>query len=90
MKARLVEDVNFERGQDPKEAMDIGMEKPTKKDIVYFLVDDENWDDVELFVNDLLDRIYNKYPVANSVLAMDAIKDVIRESLDNWYQTTQE
>ena len=96
MRAKFIkEQQEFERGQDPKEAMGIGMEKPTMDQIIDVLisgdVSDEVWEGIERFVNEeLLDRIYMRYPNADTQKVKDAIQIVIKEVLDTWEQTTMD
>lgn len=88
MRARRVnEQQDFERGQDPKKAMDIGYSVPNVGEIMDFLIIDENFEHIDIFVNELLDTIYREYPKAKPEDAMRAIENVVIEALDNWYQT---
>ena len=84
---RVNEDVNFQRGQDPKEAMDIGYPVPNVGEIMDLLVMDEHFEPIDRFANELLDIIYMEYPNAKPEDAMRAIENVLSEALDNWYQT---
>ena len=95
MRAKLVEQQEFERGQDPKRAMDIGIPPPSMDQIIDVLISgdasDEVWEGIERFVNEeLLDRIYMKYPNADTQKVKDAIQIVIKEVLDTWEQTTMD
>ena len=88
MRAKTVnEEVNFERGQDPKRSMDIGIPPPNVGEIMDLLVMDEHFEGIDIFANELLDVIYREFPTAKPQDAMRAIENVVSESLDNWYQT---
>lgn len=88
MRAKRVDEAqNFQRGQDPKRSMDIGYPVPNIGEIMDFLIIDENFEHIDIFVNELLDKIYKEYPTAKPEDAMRAIENVVIEALDNWYQT---
>ena len=88
MRAKTVnEEVNFERGQDPKRSMDIGIPPPNVGEIMDLLIMDEYFEEIDRQVNELLDVIYREFPTAKPEDAMRAIENVVAESLDNWYQT---
>lgn len=87
MRAKLVENQEFERGIDPKEAMDIGLKTPSYeqvRDAVY-----DQYEGLELFINDyILDHVFKKFPKARPSdisMAMNAMSD---EIMDTWEQTT--
>lgn len=84
---RVNEQQDFERRQDPKRAMNIGYPVPNIGEIMDFLIIDENFEHIDIFVNELLDKIYREYPTAKPEDATRAIENVVTEALDNWYQT---
>lgn len=86
MRAKLVENQNFERGIDPKEAMDIGLKTPSYeqvRDAVY-----DQYEELELFINDyILDQVFRKFPKARPSDISMAINAMSDEIMDTWEQT---
>jgi len=80
--------VNFERGQDPKDSMNIGLPVPDYDDIIMFLLEDERGDEMERYVNELIDEIYRELPRAKPEDVVKAITTITEENLDNWFQMT--
>lgn len=87
MRAKLVENQEFERGIDPKEAMDIGLKTPSYEQVrntVY-----EQYDDMDLFINDyILDHVFKKFPKAKPEDISMALNAMADEIMDTWEQTT--
>lgn len=82
----VFENQNFERGQEPKEAMGIGLKKPSYDEVLDIVFD--GYDDFELYVNDyFLDKVFRKYPKADPKDIESAVKKMTEEIIDIWIQT---
>lgn len=86
---RVNEDINFERGGEPKEKMDIGIPRPSKRQVLDVLTKEETFEKMDFFINDLIDEVYQEYVRAKPDDVIDSIGTIVAEILDNWYQTTE-
>jgi len=79
MKAKLVEEISFQKTRDPKKALGLGIDK-TILEAVY-----ESYDRMDEMINDpILDDIFKANPNANIVEIKRALSIMIGEIIDTW------